>query len=78
MKQILGILIMIATVIFAGYLVFWWGIVEPIIEVYDHMQNDTLTGALLGWSIVKFFLKEVVAWVVGIAGFAISSALMSS
>lgn len=76
MKQILGVTVIVLTVIFAGYLIVWWGIVEPIMETYDHIKHDTLTGSILAWSIAKFFLKELIGGVVCATGITIGINLM--
>ena len=78
MKLILGMLIILASTVGAFYISIWWGIVKPIMTIIDAVDTDTLTSSLVGWEVCKFFLREILAAIVGWVGFAIGILILES
>ena len=66
---ILGIILMISTIIGVGYILIWWGIISPIITVATAIDTGTVTASLIGWQIIYFLLRGVVATIVGFVGY---------
>lgn len=65
--KVLGLSIVFVGFILAIYIAVWWGLVEPIMEVAEKIDQDTLTATDVGMGVVKLFLREalagIVAWV---------------
>lgn len=68
MKYLLAGLVMLATILAALYILIWWGIVEPIVTVANAIDTESLTAGLVGWEVIKFLLRGVLAWIVAVVG----------
>ena len=75
MRNIFALLLTIATIVLSIYLFFWWGIVEPIMTIAQAIDTDTVTASLIGWELIKFIFKEVVAVIVFFVGMSIAGAV---
>jgi len=64
MRNIFAVILMILGVLGAFYVAIWWGIVQPIMTIAEAIDTDTVTAALVGKEVIKFFLKEILAAVV--------------
>jgi len=68
-KLIQLILIGVVTLLSLGYVMIWWGIVEPIMTISEAIDNKTVTASLVGWELIKFLLKETLGAVIVYMGF---------
>ena len=58
---ILGVALLIISIPSALYFAIWWGLVKPIMTIAEAIDTDTLTASLVGWELIKFFLREFMA-----------------
>lgn len=77
MRIVLGILFWIAAILVTGYIIIWWGIVEPIMSIAEMVDTDTLTASAVGWEVIKFMLREVLGTLVGIGLYFIGGLIMA-
>jgi len=63
-----------AGVLGGGYIFIFWGIIEPIMDICKAIDTHTVTASLIGWSIVKFLIWDVIAYVVAVVGLGIVGA----
>ncbi|MDC7248502.1 MAG: hypothetical protein PQJ49_01095 [Sphaerochaetaceae bacterium] len=73
----IGIVIFIASIIGAAYIAIWWGIIEPIMTIAEAIDTDTVTASLVGWEVIKFLLKEILAGIVITVGWTIGTLVIS-
>lgn len=52
------LLIVLITLFSVGYIMFWWGLVTPIMTIANAYDTHTLTAGLIGWEVIKFLLRE--------------------
>lgn len=67
-RAILSIILGLATLFGIGYILIWWGIVTPIVTIAGAFDAGTLTASLVGWQVIHFLLRGVLAGVVGFVG----------
>lgn len=77
MRTIIGIIIMIASILGAVYIAIWWGIIDPIMTIAEAIDAGTVTASLVGWEVIKFLLKEVVAGIVLAVGVTLGQSMIS-
>lgn len=65
MKGIVLIGYWILAILFIGYIAIWWGLIEPIMNIAEMVDTDTVTATAVAWEIIKIFLREIVTGVVG-------------
>ena len=73
---ILGFALGIVGVFASGYILIFWGIVEPIMDICKAIDTHTATTSLIGWLVVKFFIRELLAAVVGITACLVAGLLI--
>lgn len=59
--KILGFTLIASSIIGCGYLLVWWGIIEPILTIAEMLDNNTTTFMGIAWELVKMFIKDFVA-----------------
>lgn len=74
---ILGILFALATLFGIGYILIWWGIVTPIMTITTAIDTGAVTASLVGWQVIHFLLRGILACIVGVVGFSITTALVT-
>lgn len=78
MKIIIGWVIFVASVIGGLYVSGWLMFVKPIIDVCRHFDAGTLTGTIVGITILKCVFASVVGAIIVKIGSMIASALFKS
>ena len=62
-----------AGVLGAAYIFIFWGIIEPIMDICKAIDTHTVTASLIGWSIIKFLIRDIIAAIVGVVGIGIAA-----
>lgn len=73
LRIVLGVLLFFGTLFGIGYILVWWGIVEPIMTILTAIDNDAVTATLIGWQVIYFLIRGVLATLVAIVGFTLTS-----
>ena len=68
LKQVLGILVMVITLLTCGYIFIYWGLISPIMTVATAIDTASVSASLIGWEFVKFLLRGVATGVVAWLG----------
>lgn len=72
MKKLLGVLFIIAGITGGLYVGGWLMFVQPIIDACKHFDAGTLTGTIVGVTVLKCifasFVGGVIAWVGSVIG----------
>jgi hypothetical protein len=63
MKVIGFILICLAGVLGFLYINLYWGLYEPIVSIITMIGEGEITPSVVGWEIIKFFVKEILGFV---------------
>ena len=71
MKNIIGVLIMIAGILCGLYVGGWLMFIQPIIEACKAFDAGTLTGLMVGITVLKCIFASFVGSVVAYAGIII-------
>lgn len=69
MKSILGILLIVAGVIGGLYVGGWLMFIQSIIGACKAFDAHTLTGVIIGWTIIKCMFASFVGYVVFCIGY---------
>lgn len=77
MKFVLSGIVFALTVIGVLYIGLWWGIVQPIMNIGEAIDNDAVTAGFVAWEVCKFFLREVIAGFVGFFGFTFAGLILT-
>lgn len=78
LKPILGLILIILTIPVTLYVAIWWGIIQPILNIAEAIDTDTLSAGLIAKNVIHFFLREVAATVVAVLGWGAGTLLMQS
>lgn len=74
-RTVLGVLIMVVGFAIAGYMGIWEMFIGPIIDACKHFDAGTLTGLMVGKTIIKCIfastVSSLIAWVSYITGMSI-------
>lgn len=66
-RTVLGVLIMVVGFAIAGYMGIWEMFIGPIIDACKHFDAGTLTGLMVGKTIIKCIfastVSSLIAWV---------------
>lgn len=65
----IGFIVMIITIISVLYIGFVWGLIQPISNVAKAIDNNTISAGLIAGELIKFLLREIIASIIGIAGY---------
>jgi len=76
MKMFLGLLCVAIGLVSGLYLFFWWGLVQPIINVCQMIDTHTISAMSIAGEVFKFFVRDIVAVVVGGFFFLVGAALI--
>lgn len=75
MKKIIGVLLMIAGVVGGLYVGGWMLFVQPIIEACQAFDAGTLTGTILGITVLKCIFASAVGSIITYVGFLVGGVL---
>lgn len=64
MKNIIGFLLMVGGIVGGLYVGGWLMFVQPIIEACRHFDAGTLTGVVVGITVLKCVFASVVGWII--------------
>ena len=74
-RTVLGVLIMVVGFAIAGYIGIWEMFIGPIIDACKHFDAGTLTGLIIGKTVIKCIfastVSSLIAWVSYITGMSI-------
>lgn len=74
-RTVLGVLIMVVGFALAGYIGIWEMFIGPIIDACKHFDAGTLTGLMVGKTIIKCIfastVSSLIAWVSYFTGMSI-------
>lgn len=74
-RTVLGVLIMVVGFAIAGYMGIWEMFIGPIIDACKHFDAGTLTGLMVGKTIIKCIfastVSSLIAWASYFAGMSI-------
>lgn len=74
-RTVLGVLIMVVGFAIAGYMGIWEMFIGPIIDACKHFDAGTLTGLMVGKTIIKCVfastVSSLIAWASYFAGMSI-------
>ena len=74
-RTVLGVLIMVVGFAIAGYMGIWEMFIGPIIDACKHFDAGTLTGLIIGKTVIKCIsastVSSLIAWVSYITGMSI-------
>ena len=75
-RTVLGVLIMVVGFAIAGYIGIWEMFIGPIIDACKHFDAGTLTGLIIGKTVIKCIfastVSSLIAWVSYITGMSIT------
>ena len=75
MKKIIGILLMIAGVVGGLYVGGWMLFIQPIIEACQAFDAGTLTGTIVGITVLKCIFASAVGSIIAYVGFLVGGVL---
>jgi hypothetical protein len=64
--KVLGILMMVAGVVFGVWAGLWWAFIGGISQIVDALQASPIDGSNIGWGVVKIIFAGAIG---GICGF---------
>ena len=74
-RTVLGILIMVVGFAIAGYMGIWEMFIGPIIDACKHFDAGTLTGLIIGKTVIKCIfastVSSLIAWLSYFVGMSI-------
>ena len=71
--KIIGTVIIIASVICAAYVGGWLMFIQPVLDACNHFDNGTLTGTIVGTTVIKCVFASFVGSVISLIGVSIGS-----
>ena len=75
MKKIIGVLLMIAGVVGGLYVGGWMLFIQPIIEACQAFDAGTLTGTIVGITVLKCIFASAVGSIIAYVGFFVGGVL---
>lgn len=75
MKKIIGVLLMIAGVVGGLYVGGWMLFIQPIIEACQAFDAGTLTGTIVGITVLKCIFASAVGSIIAYVGFLVGGVL---
>lgn len=75
MKKIIGVLLMIAGVVGGLYVGGWMLFIQPIIEACQAFDTGTLTGTIVGITVLKCIFASAVGSIIAYVGFLVGGVL---
>lgn len=77
MKRVLGTLIIIVGLLGGLYIGGWLMFIQPIIEACRHFDTGTLTGMIVGITVLKCIFASTIGGVIAYIGILIGTAVRS-
>lgn len=78
MRNVLGVLFIIAGILGGLYVGGWLMFITPIISACKALDGGILTATIVGWTVVKCVLASVVGSVIAYIGIAVGQLLLIS
>ena len=75
MKKIIGVLLMIVGVVGGLYVGGWMLFIQPIIEACQAFDAGTLTGTIVGITVLKCIFASAVGSIIAYVGFLVGGVL---
>lgn len=75
MKKIIGVLLMIAGIVGGLYVGGWMLFIQPIIEACQAFDAGTLTGTIVGITVLKCIFASAVGSIIAYVGFLVGGVL---
>ena len=75
MKKIIGVLLMIVGVVGGLYVGGWMLFIQPIIEACQTFDAGTLTGTIVGITVLKCIFASAVGSIIAYVGFLVGGVL---
>lgn len=75
---ILGWIVFISSVVSSVYVGAWLMFIKPIIEVCKAFDAGTLTGLLVGTTVLKCLFASVVGWIIVYVGSVVANRLFET
>ena len=75
MKKIIGVLLMIAGVVGGLYVGGWMLFIQPIIEACQAFDAGTLTGTIVGITVLKCIFASGIGSIIAYVGFLVGGIL---
>lgn len=76
MKKLFGVLFIIAGILGGLYVGGWLLFVQPIIDACKAFDSGTLTGTIVGWTVVKCIFASVIGGLITWIGSVIGQLLL--
>lgn len=76
MKKLLGLLFIIIGICGGLYVGGWLMFIQPIIDACKSFDAGTLTGTIVGWTVVKCIFASFVGGIIAWLGMVISQLLL--
>ena len=76
MKVIIGWLVFIGSIVGGLYVSGWLMFIQPIIEACKAFDAGTLTGLLVGTTVLKCLFASLVGWIIVYVGSVVAQRLM--
>lgn len=77
MRNLVGGLIVIASILLGLYVGIIWCIVQPICQIGDAISNNTLTFWLVFWEVLKFIFRGFLSGIVIYLGVFVGCLIVS-
>lgn len=77
-RAILGWIILIGSIVGGAYVGAWLMFIKPIIEACKAFDAGTLTGLLVGTTVLKCLFASVVGWLIVYIGAAVANRLIET
>ena len=76
MKTLIGFLLILVGIAGGLYLFFWWGIVQPIIDIGNALRVNPVDTEAIAFAVLQFFLRDLVAIIWGAFFCGLGSTMM--
>lgn len=77
-KAVVGVVLMVIGVIGGIYVGGWLMFIQPILDACYHFDAGTLTGTIVGVTVLKCVFSGTVGWVIAAIGMGLGSAIIDS
>ena len=77
-RTILGWIVFIGSAVYGVYVGAWLMFIKPIIEACKAFDAGTLTGLLVGTTVLKCLFASLVGWIIVYVGSVVAQRLMST
>lgn len=77
-KAVVGVVLMVLGIIGGIYVGGWLMFIQPILDACHHFDAGTLTGTIVGVTVLKCVFSGTVGWVIAAIGMGLGSAIIDS